>query len=319
MNWKGFLKPDWIKIMIMVMVYLTIPWPFFLGDYYTCPKERYCSGEIYVAGPLILNITYFILNFYLADIIRETGLLFGYLIVSFFISCLLVWLITKIKFFKYTKKKMILTIIIFLIFGVILNLILYNITLCTPSMFARDISEGSTPCIYEYDRLVLFTWGSFNFPSFITEFLGWKIIPSLDFAIQFLILSISWMVSLLWAYIISSLLVFIYNKLKDIKSKSKRLFWILITLIIILPLIYFIFIFGDWCKYLNNDSVSCNKIPFCEWTATVSGKWNEYECCYRLPHKFERSWEPYGTIYERSYIPDWWIYYPARCQLMLVD
>jgi hypothetical protein len=105
MNWKEFLKPDWRKIALTIIIFLFFigywVYNFFVGIFgwcEPCNHEYYLPWESGACGhcgyPDLL--TYILIEIYwpLAIIIA--------LFISYLLSCLIVWIYDK---FRKVKKK----------------------------------------------------------------------------------------------------------------------------------------------------------------------------------------------------------------------
>ena len=94
MNWKKFLKPDWRKIVIFVIL-MIIPIPIPLYASCKCfPAPCNCPTEL-MFYPIIIMILLGAIS------ISSLLLLLVDMIVSYLLSCLIVWIYDKIK----VKKK----------------------------------------------------------------------------------------------------------------------------------------------------------------------------------------------------------------------
>jgi len=121
MNWKEFLKPDWRRIVIF-LVLTTI---FFVDNFYSsmsrhpCPLPL-CSNPIslpwrscpvcsirfsdYLSGIIYYAIYPSVLLYYFPSISSLTVILLAIqLIYFYFLSCLIIWIYDK-KFKKVKKK-----------------------------------------------------------------------------------------------------------------------------------------------------------------------------------------------------------------------
>jgi hypothetical protein len=126
MNWKKFLKPDWKKIVILIIIFLIIPIPdlFFMYaprgpqtcyEWYpngtevntSCPADVYRGNEIPSLNLIGLIIDLIISptnNSNSSSIEEEPLITIIFLIISYIISCLIVWIYDK-NFKKVKKKK----------------------------------------------------------------------------------------------------------------------------------------------------------------------------------------------------------------------
>jgi hypothetical protein len=100
MNWKQFLKPDWRKIVIFIVLFILLT-PFsifnvnlsergfpFSYSYYLAPEDcRGINGNVRcIIEPMqIFNWGYFILD------------VFIWAIISYLLSCLIVWIYDKFR------------------------------------------------------------------------------------------------------------------------------------------------------------------------------------------------------------------------------
>jgi len=101
MNLKQFLKPDWRKIVIFVLFFIFI----FSLEFICLPKLEYKMGrivevELYYPCGFLSQIIDYEMYFY---VLRGESWLFNYfhlfldLIISYLISCLIVWIYDKVK------------------------------------------------------------------------------------------------------------------------------------------------------------------------------------------------------------------------------
>ena len=98
MDWKEFLKPDKKKIILWLLIFLCVPWPFF-WDCIPCPRGAYCvmmckPGREFMP-PILLFLT-----LYPRDVIEQVNSLLMCLLFSYFLSCLIVWIYDKL-----TRKR----------------------------------------------------------------------------------------------------------------------------------------------------------------------------------------------------------------------
>lgn len=98
MNWKDFLKPDCRKVILFMIIYLVLPWPLFFGE--DCISYPYLAAEVCIRGPIFIPIIFLILMFESSDIIGQSHLILSYIIISYLLSCLMVWIYDKVR-----KKK----------------------------------------------------------------------------------------------------------------------------------------------------------------------------------------------------------------------
>jgi hypothetical protein len=102
---------------------------------------------------------------------------------------------------------------------------------------------------------------------------------------------------------------------------KKRYYWIIGSIVIIIMILLILFL--DLCSLLNNNSVSCNQNPFCDWAPIKTGTGRpggepEYACCPKLPCKrILAGEESPNACPDSSYVPGWMFWYPERCILVL--
>ena len=94
MNWKEFLKPDWRKIVITVLLFLIIPEPIVL-----CIDPGGCNWTLIPFGNLLspLMILLFIVSMGGSVTFEPILIILMTLLVSYFLSCLIVWIYDKVK------------------------------------------------------------------------------------------------------------------------------------------------------------------------------------------------------------------------------
>jgi hypothetical protein len=112
MNWKEFLKPDWRKIVITVIILLFIPLPIWsnmdVSIYYSHHNlpigSPLPSFENLPVGPiinvLIASDEFYNIGSFYSDILEYPLLLIGAVVISYLLFCLIVWI-----YEKYSKKR----------------------------------------------------------------------------------------------------------------------------------------------------------------------------------------------------------------------
>jgi len=95
MKWKQFLKPDWRKIVIFVILFISIPFIFSYFVYVSL--SEICKEPGLPPQPNIPNYCHFsILDFMLLFIAKLENVIL--LIIAFYLtSCLVVWVYDKVK------------------------------------------------------------------------------------------------------------------------------------------------------------------------------------------------------------------------------
>lgn len=187
MNWKEFLKPDWRKITLSAIFYITlllvvvpnVGW----GPYIRCP-----NGYIEITDVFTSRVGCFredLLFFYNLFLLFLVPVIWFYLL-----SCSIVWILNWKKFFKPNRKKII-TFIIFMILG-------------TVSIGFNTCFDGSLTCS-TFPWYILHVILNFFFIIPISNLIS-------IFIILFLIEPIYW-------YLLSCLLVWILDKFRKVKKK----------------------------------------------------------------------------------------------------
>lgn len=102
MKWREFLKPDWRKIVIFLIIFFLLPYPLLIP----CPplpSNLICFPDWEFISLYSFSIYLFEITFYTGNVIvLLSGIgfifeLFFYLFVSYFLSCLIVWVYEKVK------------------------------------------------------------------------------------------------------------------------------------------------------------------------------------------------------------------------------
>jgi hypothetical protein len=102
MSWKEFFEPTMLKIAIMILIFLFVPFNF----YYHCLEGReyfFCVDKWTNVSIASLLQNFILHNDLPLEIITTPlflPLMVGYLVISYLISCITVWIFGKIK-----KKK----------------------------------------------------------------------------------------------------------------------------------------------------------------------------------------------------------------------
>lgn len=133
MDLKEFLKPDWRKILLFIIIF-----NFSLGFYYCWFAVGGCRGNFILSGlGLFLNLLSNPFHY-------KTVFLIPFIIFGYFLSCLIVWVIDKKIGYKFSK--IILIGILFLIFIVDILLSYYIAT--TPISYdcRSNLASWCTTC-----------------------------------------------------------------------------------------------------------------------------------------------------------------------------
>jgi len=102
MNWKKFLKPDWRKIVLALVLSLILP--FFSTSGWDC-TETPCGSHYFYIMPIVggfVNLMEFLKRLILSGVPFEALLMPLILflisfIISYLLSCLIVWIYDKVK------------------------------------------------------------------------------------------------------------------------------------------------------------------------------------------------------------------------------
>jgi hypothetical protein len=217
MNIKQFLKPDWKKIVIFLALFLIEFYFFYQIEGGWCSAKLYGSKYNFTEGKLTIEepcdirldkhysvpwnpciiycgnpgaLTSFLIEFYYP-------LLFIIIsVISYLTTCFIIW--------YYNLKKIILTVILFL-FVAVLSFILFNYI---PFLDPNNILYCPFYELNSSLNILHAIWAIINFPMFLFCFLIGGITT---------LWVIFWIISFSWFYILSCLIVWIYDKFRKRK------------------------------------------------------------------------------------------------------
>ena len=96
MGWKEFLKPDKKKVVSWLLIFLFTPLPYTFQCIFPDVELPYILSVMCMSGKIFLPIVFFVYFHIMGDIILKPVIPIIYFIISYLLSCLIIWIYDKL-------------------------------------------------------------------------------------------------------------------------------------------------------------------------------------------------------------------------------